>query len=88
MTAYLITVNGDRFMVDSHDALEEWKVSVADRVQRGGGFVDLIQADGCSTTLLVTPNSSITMQEVQPAAPARESWTQLLADEAWAYEDL
>ncbi|WP_158250226.1 MULTISPECIES: hypothetical protein [Cryobacterium] len=85
MNEYRLTVNGDRYVVDTDDDLAAWKTSVADAVQRGGGFINVINSAGFLTTLLITPNSTVTLQQVRSQRP--EPWTQLLAEEAFTYED-
>jgi hypothetical protein len=87
MNEYRLTVNGDRYVVDTDDDLAAWKTSVADAVQRGGGFINVTNTGGFLTTLLITPNSTVTLQRVRPPQPRPEPWTQLLADEAFTYED-
>ncbi|TFC83080.1 hypothetical protein E3T23_03125 [Cryobacterium cheniae] len=85
MNEYRLTVNGDRYFVDTDDDLAAWKTSVADAVQQGGGFINVTNSAGFLTTLLITPNSTITLQRVR--SPRPEPWTQLLAEEAVTYED-
>lgn len=88
MNAYRLTVNSTHYVVDTDDDLTEWKASVADAVQRGGGFVNVTNAGGFPTALLITPNSTVTLQRVRHPLPRPEPWTQLLAEEAFTYEDL
>ena len=85
MNEYRLTVNGDRYFVDTDDDLSAWKTSVADAVQHGGGFINVTNSAGFLTTLLITPHSTITLQRVR--SPRPEPWTQLLPDEAFTYED-
>ncbi|TFC94745.1 MULTISPECIES: hypothetical protein [Cryobacterium] len=85
MNEYRLTVNGDRYVVDTDDDLAAWKTSVADAVRAGGGFINVTNSTGFLTTLLITPNSTVTLQRVRPPRP--EPWPQLLADEAFTYED-
>lgn len=87
MNVYRLTVNSDHFLVDTDDDLVEWKTSVADAVQRGGGFINVTNTAGFLTMLLITPNSTVAMQKVPPEQPRPEPWTQLLADEAFTYEE-
>ncbi|TFD26167.1 hypothetical protein [Cryobacterium cryoconiti] len=87
MNEYRLTVNGDRYVVDTIDDLAAWKTSVAAAVQRGGGFIDVTNSAGFLTSLLITPNSTVTVQRVHLPEPRPEPWTQLLSDEAFTYED-
>ena len=86
MHEYRLTVNGDRYVVDTDDHLAAWKGSVADAVQRGGGFVDVTDTAGFLTALLITPNSTVTVQRVRAPQPRPEPWTQPLPDEAFTYD--
>ena len=87
MNEYRLTVNGNHYFVDTHDDLAEWKTSVTDAVQRGGGFINVTNTDGFLTALLITPNSTVTVQKVRLSQPRPEPWTHILADEAFTYED-
>ena len=87
MNEYRLTVNGDRFVVDTIDDLSAWKTSVAAAVQAGGGFIDVTNSAGFLTSLLITPNSTVSVQRLHPPEPRSEPWTQLFADEAFTFED-
>ncbi|MBG6215403.1 uncharacterized protein YjdB [Cryobacterium sp. CAN_C3] len=87
MNEYYLTVNGNRYSVDTDDNLAEWKTSVIDAVQRGGGFINVTNTDGFLTTLLITANSTVTVQKVHLPQPRLEPWTNILTDEAFTYED-
>ena len=87
MDMYRLNVNGDRYVVDTEDNLAAWKSSVADAVHHGGGFVNVTNAAGFLTTLLITPSSTVTLQKVRPPEPREEPCTQLLDEEAFTVED-
>lgn len=87
MYLYRLNVNGDRYVVDTDDDLTEWKSSVADALQQGGGFINVTDAAGFRTTLLITSSSIVTMHKVEYQEPREEPSAQLLDEEAFTFED-
>jgi hypothetical protein len=87
MSVYRLKVNSDDYVVDTDDGLAAWKISVADAVQRGGGFVTVTNTGGSLTSMLITPNSTVTLHKIHPAGPQADPRPQLTVDEAFAYDD-
>jgi hypothetical protein len=64
MRTYCVSVNRDHYLVNSDDNLTGWKAAVVDAVRQGGNFVEMTNAAGVATALLITSATMIAVQEI------------------------
>jgi len=79
---HLLNVNGSQFRLSTPDELRDAKCALNEAALRGGGFVDLQLEGHRMVSVLITPTSSVSLEE-EPSTATAIALAEWQPDEFW-----
>ena len=87
MSTYRLTVNDNRFYLPSGEDVSTVKTALLNAVNSGGGFVDVVNSSCKRVTLLVTPHSTVQIEEFGRVDDIEELWQQPPASSSFNFDE-